>query len=535
MPEAGRHITTRQRGCPPAARPRLPAAWGPALLLGLLVAACASPPPARVDTPFGVARAATREQAEELAEMLRVAVPELRQTLPGALERTTDVWLEDFGRHEQLRHRPAVVGLATTSSGLVRIRADRLGKDADFVLAHELVHALLGPDWDPLPGVATEGLCDALAARLAPESAAPIRAARRLDAAFGWPRLSLELRLFDPSLSARTVVRLPLGDDPLSSPTELLALPGRGLHLGGARVDEPFLYAVGMVVVERVLERHGLEHLHALCERARREGLEQVPPAWLLEAAGLDETPATWHHALLDGLDEADLREQLRYVSVALARWLVDSFRARYPELDARGFLENGLPTIGWEGSSLRVALRSVPALTERIEARWAARGPAALRPGDGWWLRDELGVHLTTLLGPTREDPDTTLSRLRLDDVPRDPAHPDLSGGEVEAHLRLRRRGDTLTLRSSLPGGFAEFRVEVDGFVLADLADGRGLRAETDARGWPSLVVELEAPFELHEVVLYHPAANVIVSQRAVGDPAWQQLHFPLLIPRRD
>ena len=33
-------------------------------------------------------------------------------------------------------------------------------------LEHELVHAWMGPVWDPLPAVLVEGLCDALADNL---------------------------------------------------------------------------------------------------------------------------------------------------------------------------------------------------------------------------------------------------------------------------------------------------------------------------------------------------------------------------------
>ena len=33
--------------------------------------------------------------------------------------------------------------------------------------------------------------------------------------------------------------------------------------------------------------------------------------------------------------------------------------------------------------------------------AGWAQSGPRPIRAGDGWWLRDEQGVHLTSLLLP--------------------------------------------------------------------------------------------------------------------------------------
>lgn len=511
----------------------------PALALLLAVAACTAPPAARVDTPYGLARADTADEARQLAELLAELGPAVRQTLPDSLDRPTEVWLEDFGRYRALDGRPGVVGLTSLSAGHIRIRADRLGLDADFVLVHELVHALLGPSWEPLPAVVTEGLCDAVAARLAPEAATRVRAVRRLDAAFAWPRLGFELRYFEPADGTRPALRLPLGELPALDPLAALELPGRGLHLSQERDDLPALYGYGLVVVERILARHGVERLHALCLRATADGLEQVPAAWLLEAAELDADPATWQAALLEGLDEQGLRAQVRYVAAPLADWLVARFRERFPELDAAEFLARCLPSVGWSGSPERVALTTVPEFPASLEARWQGRGPGRLSPGDGWWLRDDDGVHLTTILGPRRDQPGYTITRLRMAAGPLEAGGalvPDAESAarDVEAFLRLESRQGDLVLSSSLPGDFELFRVELDGFVLAELSGERSPRRGVDERGWPSLEVDLPAPLRLHELVLYHEAANLVVSQRARGAPPWATLHFPIWIPRQ-
>ncbi|GJM20944.1 MAG: hypothetical protein DHS20C15_08590 [Planctomycetota bacterium] len=493
-----------------------------------------------MQTPYGRARADTADAARALADLLEELGPAVRASLPDSLDRPTEVWLEDFGRYGALASRPGVVGLTSLTAGHIRIRADRLGLDADFVLVHELVHALLGPSWEPLPAVITEGLCDAVAARLAPEAAERVRAVRLLDTAFGAPRMALELRYFEPTTHARASLPLPLGGAPALDPSVALELPGRGLHLGQDRPDATTLYGYGLFIVERIFEREGVEALHALCLRAVSEGHSQVPAAWLLDAADLDPDPTRWRHALLEGFDDAALRAQVRYVSAPLADWLVASFRSRFPELDAADFLARCLPSLGWQGSDARVVLSTVPGFAEGFEARWHAQGPTRLLPGEGWWLRDDDGVHLTTILGPTREQPGYTLTRLRMAAGPLEAGSagltPDSANAarDVEAYLRLHPRDGELVLSSSLPGGFEHFRVELDGFVVAELSEEHGLRRFVDERGWPTLEVVLTAPLRLHELVLYHEASNLIVSQRAAGAAPWETQHFPIWLPRQ-
>jgi hypothetical protein len=72
------------------------------------------------------------------------------------------------------------------------------------------------------------------------------------------------------------------------------------------------LYGLAGMVVQRIVDRHGISGLHALCLHARAAHQSHVPTDTILEAAGLDRDPAHWRAALLEGLGQAELAEFLR-------------------------------------------------------------------------------------------------------------------------------------------------------------------------------------------------------------------------------
>ncbi len=218
-----------------------------------LTLACAAAPPLRVEDEAGrvaawseldVAQvhAKAREVAARVAEVL--AVP-----------------TQPFVIHvERGRGDFAGVFVARDRAGRVLDRRIELGEDAlqrlDFALAHELVHWLVhGTTWDRLQLAVEEGLADHVALRLAPqwraEREADLRGSAWIVHRHGWEAL--------------------------------LALTKR--NRGSA--SEELLsgtYVLGAFLVERV----GLDGLRALCRRAEERGLADVPPGWILEAAGLD-------------------------------------------------------------------------------------------------------------------------------------------------------------------------------------------------------------------------------------------------------
>lgn len=100
-------------------------------------------------------------------------------------------------------------------------------------------------------------------------------------------------------------------------------------------------------------------------------------------------------------------------------------------------------------------------------------------------------------------------------------------------ASLRFGSDGHGPWLVSALSGGFSEFRVEVQGVVVADLAWGLNARLGVDDEGRTTVTSRLDPLLTLDQAVLYDPQANVLISQRARGGPAAEQ-RFPLRIPFR-
>ncbi len=525
------------------ARPRrtLPTRLRRASLLGLVAAAlvstaCRSAPRAAVATPWGEARAATRADAERVAALLEDLAPRVRALLPDTVDRPTDVWLEPFDEAAEASGRPEVVGLTTLATGRIRVRRDRLGRDADFVLAHELVHALLGPSWDPLPALLKEGLCDVVAARLAPEPAVRVHAVRFVDAAFSDPGMALELSYSGPSGGVRTQVVIPISGAERLDPVPALALAGGGLAAHEDPGDESALYGYGLLVADRIVRHLGLDGLHALCLRAAEAGHEVVPTPWLLAAAGLDEEPASWRRALVQGLATPELQAQCEFLAAELSGFLLRTFRYRFAGLTAEAFLDRSLPTVGWRGGETRVAVAMVDGVRSGLERHWDLTGPRPLAPGDAWSLRDGAAQHLTSLLPPTAEEPWLTLSRLALASTgaPRSGRAAPLAGtagARVDTYIKVGRDDDGVWIESLHPQGLEHFVVELDGVVVADLEAGRNVVVGGDPRGWFRVTARLPGDLDLDRARLFAPSANLRVVQRVSG--ARDDDHYPWAIPR--
>jgi hypothetical protein len=472
-----------------------------------------------------------------LALLLADLVPRVRDLLPDSQGHLKEVWLDDFAR---LEHRPEVVGLAAPEEGRIRIRADRLGHDADFVLVHELVHALLGSSWDPLPAVMKEGLCDALSCRLVPEIAPNVRAIRLFDAATAYPNARLELVFFEPLEHRREVVDIALAGRRGPPPSEALTLAGQGIHLHDESTDQSALYGYGFVVTERIISRIGLGGLNRLCRRAGDMGLEIVPLGWLLDAADLSLDPAGWHQAVVQEIGDNELAAQVAFLAPQLASHLVSVLRQRFPALDSDRFLDSALPTLGWSAGSKRVALGTVEPLRQALSARWSAAGPETLRPGEGWWLRDWAGVQVTSLLGPDEDDAAYTITRLAVADP--DPmswagssgaiSTPDPDLARVEALIRIGRDGEGLWISSRARDGFEVFGVELEGLKVADLGSGLNVQLNLDADGFQVVTVRLPGERQLDDLVLYHESANLVVFQRLSGALGGGDQRFPLWVP---
>lgn len=316
-----------------------------AALAASLAASClAPPPPIVVETPFGDVRASSRGKANEVAELLERLAPEVKAVLPGAQDRAIDVWVQDELAVYLFHKRPESVRgftLLDDEFDAKRIHLQESGQ-SPWYLAHELVHALIGPSWAPLPGILEEGLGDVIAETLNPEYEEHIRSHRLLNASAFTGGLDLEvvykLPSAEPSSTWPEVARplhLELGPSlPAGTLDELLRTPRSELHKRWADIPESF-YGVAWLIVSRAVERIGLEGLHDLCLRATAEGKSIVPIEWLETAAAMDFE--TLDSAFLARcFDRAALQTALFLQPDAFAEVLLDSLLPVHERLRAR-------------------------------------------------------------------------------------------------------------------------------------------------------------------------------------------------------
>jgi hypothetical protein len=310
------------------------------------------------------------------------------------------------------------------------------------------------------------------------------------------------------------------------------------------RGNESAIYGYGLLVCDRIVSHLGFDGLHELCLRATAAGHEVVPSAWLLAAAGLDREPASWRAALVESLQAPELAAQCEFLANELTSFVVRTFRFRYPGLSGEAFLDRSLPTVGWAGGDARVALAMVDDLRQGILDGWERSGPRALSPGDGWWLRDSTGVHLTSLLPPAPDDSEAfyTVSRLALGEPREGGSGASIVDGtmssiptdqaRVEAYLQIGQDSRGVWLKSLHPLGLESFTVELDGFVAADLERGLNVDQAQDDHGWVSVSCRLPGDLLLEGMVLFDGSPNLRVSQQGVGDEAGE-VQFPLRLRR--
>ena len=303
----------------------------------IVLAACAlgcqaSPPHASFTGNAGLVRAEVLGQAEAVAQLLDEIAPQVIEVLPDTVERDLEVWVQAAPALYRFSETTYEEADGFWSEGHQRIHLRESAMSLPRTLAHELVHASLGETWSVLPGTIEEGLCDVVAARLCPREALDLRAGRLSAAAFALGGLELEVELAVDG-------ELPQG----LSHESRLARRAAGLRVGcitrlrllgevttGFGADDVFeiaaglsttdlptndkkaLYGLSYLVVHRIVQRSGYRGLHALCLRADREGLQEVPGEWLLTAAGMPTADlGGWRAAIAEEIGIGELRTLL--------------------------------------------------------------------------------------------------------------------------------------------------------------------------------------------------------------------------------
>ncbi len=347
-----------------------------------LCACLARPPAESASARLGTVRAATRVRAEDVARTFDALAPRIVASVPGARLEPLEVWVQETPTLYTLRASTYSDTDGFWAEGVRRIHLRESADQVERTLAHELVHASLDPVWDLLPGTIEEGLCDLVAARLVPESAARLRAGRLATAAAAIGGLPLDLELWLESPDAGVValrgldarMRIVAEDAESVDPADVFVVrAGLSTARTSAGARRAF-YGLGFLVAERIAARGGLERLHDLCRDAERDDLEAIPTALLLAAAELEPTRESFRSAILASLGTAELREVLRLHPGILVKPLADLLDLGC-ERDAWADLAHVRGRISVPGNrDAVVQLLDVTALRPRLEPEAAKR-----------------------------------------------------------------------------------------------------------------------------------------------------------------
>ena len=266
----------------------------PSLLVLAGAAGCATPPPASISTPWGAVRAPDAETAVLTAEAFEGLRADLARILPDLTERGVDVWVQERPSAGPFLtpRRKMVDGFTLETFWRDRPRIHVALRNWGETLPHELVHALLGESWATLPAALEEGLADWASVELGANGRKDVV---RLGDAVQVREWSYELdyRNPDDEREGRRVTWSGTFDrgDSTSELTldQILRMRPRGYWQTLTDGDVSHIYGVGFLITELLVERVGIEGLHALCVEAGEEGLEQVPPDRILAAAGIED------------------------------------------------------------------------------------------------------------------------------------------------------------------------------------------------------------------------------------------------------
>lgn len=337
-----------------------------------------SPPAAHSLAREGIVRASTRDRAAEIAEQLDRLRPRVLALLPDARRTDLEVWIQDV---------PALYEFQTSAysdaDGFFAEDAHRIhlrdGSDhIERTLAHELVHASLGKSWSTLPGTLEEGLCDVVSAHLCPDAAARLSAGRLSSAAFATGGLVLDVDLAIPSRDRPGEhevcwsARLRLDGDPHVRVDPLRAFEVKaGLSSSDlAPALKKAYYGIAFLVVSRIVERIGIEGLHALCAQASAEGLATIPVERLLAAAELGPDCDSFRAAIDEALGAPEIEELVTAHPEFLVSTIVRYLGPQRPDSPAVLEVDQFQAFIALSGSNRGgLAIASLASLRSRVEA----------------------------------------------------------------------------------------------------------------------------------------------------------------------
>jgi hypothetical protein len=338
-----------------------------------------TPPPFSARSGDVVALAKDERTAKEVVREVEAVREELVQRIPGLVLRPVEVWLQEelTARFLGTRSRETTYGF-TLEPWIGNTPEIHLLED-DWIacLPHELTHAWLGREWEPLPGVLQEGLCDLMAEELGPFpglGALRIRHAAlagELRTTFRWNALDAHGRA-----RRREVTHVSSGVPVASESIPLeraFALELRSRWRSQPSAEVGHLYGLGYTFARWIVERGGVRALHELCLRAAREERDLVPLAWIEEAAGLEE-PADFERKLARELERVHV-DHVRHGG-DLGAWV----RTSRAQSGAAGrvleaWLVHAEPTLAFEDGP-DLPLQSFPSMLEWLRDAWNLLAP---------------------------------------------------------------------------------------------------------------------------------------------------------------
>ena len=372
---------------------RLPRLALPALLL---LGSCQSwmpeAPEYSVETPLGKAYAADPERASHLVDLWMRMAHSIERMLPGSKEgEQLDVWLmraEEIPDPFDIGH--PMGGITYSVNGDAWLIQVPDTHKLDWILAHELTHAILGPEWNTLGGTLEEGLCEYVAAQYAPTLLPMRRLQVHMGAAalFGHDQAGIFFSQGRRDGSGNYEVRW-IGEKG-KAPAELWTLEDLRYYLEQGSIA-PFpeqragLQRMGTFLVFRIVDRHGLQGLLRLCRRAKEEGHAVIPFNWTMEAAGFDTGPEATHpvqEQLVRALVEPLRRESLRRVVLEypreLGQYIAWEYADHFDGFDGEHFVKFSNGTLrSTEGARLPIFDLSQD-LRESTRAYWPIREQTA-------------------------------------------------------------------------------------------------------------------------------------------------------------
>lgn len=365
--------------------------WSPFPLAGLatltFLSCMASPPHAVLAFEGGTVRASDEHEATALEALLAELQPQLLALLPDTAFEDIDVWLQDKPSLYRIPREATADAEGLWSPTHRRIMLSRSADNVRRTLAHELVHAALGESWRALPGTLEEGLADHVSTQLSDDGAARLRAGRLSAAALATGGLELVLsveRVEDAGNDVRRgwTARVRLSGDE-SDPLDVFRLSAGLSSTKLATGPKRGYYGLAFLVVDRIVERHGYEGLHALCTRAAEEGHDFVPAAWLLSSAELATEREDWRIAAQAAMGTEELQQLIEMYPDFMVDALVAYLERVRPDAPASEWLATVDVEVSLAHGAV-VPLSALPTVIAAVEARLAVRvGAAQMRAAE--------------------------------------------------------------------------------------------------------------------------------------------------------